>query len=199
MTQTVTPALVRPRILHGIPPQLLDAAAVLYWRHFRAQILPLPTDPRRGVALIRAVMRPGQALVALSPAGGLAGIVGLRDSSGGFLQPEVQGFTRIWGPRGGRARHLLTRLYRPGQDTADLVLDGLCVHPAWRRHGLARALVAAAAGHARSRGHAALRAEVEPGNHDALAAWRAMGFQPLARQRLGWPWTAPAEVLRLAL
>lgn len=196
---TATPGPVPHRILHGIPPQLLDAAAMLYWRHFRAQLLPLPTDPRRGAALIRAAMRPGQALVALSPSGRLAGIVGLRDPSGGFLLPGAEGFIRVWGPRGGRARHLLTRLYRPGTETSDLVLDGLAVHPAFRRQGLARALVAASAGHARSRGHAALRAEVEAGNRDGLAAWQAMGFQPIARQRLGWPWAAPAEVLRLPL
>ena len=35
-------------------------------------------------------------------------------------------------------------------------------------------------------------------DHAGLAAWRALGFQPLPRQRLGWPWSPPAHVLRLA-
>ncbi|WP_258869600.1 GNAT family N-acetyltransferase [Paracoccus thiocyanatus] len=65
--------------------------------------------------------------------------------------------------------------------------------------GIAQALVRSAAAHARRRGHPALRAEVEAGNRDALAAWQAMGFLPQARQRLGWPWSAPAHVLRLML
>lgn len=195
MTRTAIPA----HILHGVPPHLRNAAAVLYWRHFRAQILPLPTRSRQGVALIRALMQPDHALVALSPAGRLVGIAGLRDARGGFLKSDIGGFVDVWGPRHGRTYHLLTALCRPGGETADLVLDGLAIHPAWRRHGLARALVDAAGQHARARGHAALRAEVEAGNRDGLAAWQAMGFQPVARQRLGWPWRPPARVLRLAL
>ncbi len=195
MTGSQTP----PRILRGIPPELRGAAAALYWRHFGAQILPWPAGPRQGAALVRAAMRPQGALVALSPSGGLLGIAGLRDAGGGFLDPGHGGFVAVWGPVRGRLRHLATGLYRPGAETADLVLDGIAVLPQWRGRGIARALVEAAAAHARRQGHPALRAEVQAGNRAALAAWRAMGFQPQDRQRLGWPWSAPAHVLRLPL
>ncbi|WP_287885395.1 MULTISPECIES: GNAT family N-acetyltransferase [Paracoccus] len=188
-----------PRIQRGIPPRLHDAAAALYWRHFGTQILPWPATARQGVALVRAAMRPEQALVALAPSGRLVGMAGLRDAGGGFLAPHAKGFVAVWGPARGRLRHLATGLYRPGAETADLVLDGIAVRLQWRRQGIARALIGAAAAHARRLGHPALRAEVEAGNHGGLAAWQAMGFQPLARQRLGWPWSAPAHVLRLAL
>ncbi|MEF9602570.1 GNAT family N-acetyltransferase, partial [Paracoccus sp. PXZ] len=74
-----------PRIQRGIPPDLRNAAAALYWRHFGAQILPWPATARQGVALIRAAMRPERALVALAPSGRLVGIAGLREAGGGFL------------------------------------------------------------------------------------------------------------------
>lgn len=193
------PPASQPLIHQGVPEALRPAAAALYWRHFGAQILPMPVAARHGVALIRTAMQPEQALVALSPAGDLLGILGLRDARGGFLDPARHSFVAVWGPAGGRLRHLSTALCRPGGTTGDLVLDGLAVPPRWRRQGIARALVGAAAELARSRGHAGLRAEVAADNHTALSAWRALGFVALHRQRQGWPWTAPAHVLRLAL
>jgi len=197
MTAPLPHPMPPPRIAQGVPPALRRAAAALYWRHFGRQILPVPVPARQGIALVAAAMRPGQALVALSARGGLVGLVGLRDAGGGFLDPGPGSFVAVWGRAGGRLRHLSTALYRPGQGTTDLVLDGLATHPHWRRQGVARALVRAAMAEARARGHHGLRVEVEARNHAALAAWRALGFQPLPRQRLGWPWTAPAHVLRL--
>lgn len=188
------------RIRHGIPPRLALAAAALYWRHFGRQILPFPTAHRQGVALLRAAMRPEHALLALSPRGGLIGIMGLRDAQGGLLNPDAGSFQAIWG-RGteARLRHLTTRLYRAGPQTADLVLDGIAIRPEWRRRGVARLLVQAASERARSQGRHALRAEVAADNRGGLAAWQAMGFAPLRRERLGWPWAAPSHVLRLPL
>lgn len=187
------------RILHGLPAHLRTAAAALYWRHFALQLLPLPTRPRRGMALVRAMLRPDHALVALSAQGQLVGIAGLRDAQGGFLAADPHSFRAVWGNARGRLCHISTGLYRAGPQTGDLVIDGIAVRPDWRRRGIAHALVLAAAEHARLRGHGALRAEVAASNREALAAWRAMGFQRQSRQRLGWPWTRPAHVLRLTL
>lgn len=189
----------RPRIARGVPPDLRRAAAALYWRHFGRQVLPVPVPARQGIALMLAAMRPEQALVALSPQGALLGLAGLRDARGGFLDPSAGHFVAVWGGTAGRLRHLSTALYRPGRGTADLVLDGLATQPRWRRQGVARALVSAAMAEARAQGRKGVLVEVEARNHTALAAWRALGFQPLPRQRLGWPWAAPAHVLRLPL
>ena len=187
------------RIQHGLPVELRTAAAALYWRHFGAQLLPLPARHRRGMALVRAALRADHALVALSPQGRLIGIAGLRDARGGLLAHDPQSFRAVWGDARGRLCHLSTGLYRPGPQTADLVIDGIAIRHDWRRQGIARALVEAAARHARARGHAALRAEVAADNPEALAAWRAMGFIRQSRHRLGWPWMRPAHVLRLTL
>ena len=186
-------------IQHGLPVELRTAAAALYWRHFGAQLLPLPARHRRGMALVRAALRADHALVALSPQGRLIGIAGFRDAQGGLLATDPHSFRAVWGGTRGRLCHLSTGLYRAGPQTEDLVIDGIAIHPGWRRQGIARALVRAVADHARARGHNALRAEVAAGNPEALAAWRAMGFSRQSRHRLGWPWSRPAHVLRLTL
>lgn len=141
-------------------------------------------------------MNPERALIALSPTGALVGIAGLRGHQGGFLSASRPEFCRVFGPIGGSLRHLATLLHLRGAATPDMILDGVAVRPAWRGMGVARALVNAAATHARHVGHSALMVEVEARNRDALAAWSALEFAPAGRQRLGWPWHAPAHVLR---
>lgn len=159
----------------------------------------MPTAARQGPALVLALMRPECALIALSPQGMLIGIAGLRGVQGGFLAQGCDGFMAAFGPARGRLRHLVTRLHIAGAATTDLVLDGVAVRRGWRGRGVARALIEAAATQGRALGHPALLAEVEAANLGALAAWRAMGFQPAGRQMQGWPWRAPVHVLRRVL
>lgn len=68
------------------------------------------------------------------------------------------------------------------------VLNDLFVHPHARRHGLARALLAAAAEFARTDGALRLELETDHDNHHAQALYRAMGWEPYdgtLRFRLG--------------
>ncbi|WP_246184804.1 GNAT family N-acetyltransferase [Paracoccus aestuariivivens] len=184
------------RIQHGVPQHLRGAAARLYWRGFGSGLLPLPTPPRKGIALVAATMNPDNALIAVTDRGALVGIAGLRGPWGGFLSPSGPDFHRTFGPWHGRLRHLSSKLHLSGDATADLILDGVAVRPQWRCRGIARALVDVAAGRARQLGHPALMVEVEAHNRDALAAWQALAFEASGRQKLGWPWRAPAHVMR---
>lgn len=181
----------------GVGPEQARAAARLYWRSFGRDLQPLPLSLRRGAALAQALMQPGHALVAVTPAGGVLGIAGLRDAKGGFLRMHHKGFTDALGPLEGRARYGAAGLWIGGAAASDLILDGVAVRRGWRGRGLAHALIAAAGTEARRLGYPALRAEVAAGNLQALAAWQAMGFRITGRQRLGWPWCGPAHVLRL--
>lgn len=132
----------------------------------------------------------------LGPTGGIIGIAGLRDARGGFLAPSPQGYRQALGPRLGRLALASTLLHRAGDQTTDLVLDGVAVRRGWQRRGVARALSDAAEAEARRLGYPGVRAEVDAGNLMGLAAWQAMGFQLQGRRRLGWIWSAPAWVLR---
>lgn len=196
----VTPRpAVSIHLLQDLPPHLHTAAAAFYWRHFGNQVLPFPARARQGIRLIRAAMRADHTLVALSSRGQLVGIAGLRDTDGGILTAGSHQFRTVWGNAHGCLHHLGTRLYRAGPPTPDLVIDGIAIHPAWRRRGIARVLVRTVADHARTRGHMALRAEVADANRAGLAAWYAMGFSGHMRHRLGWPWSRRAHVLRLPI
>lgn len=59
----------------------------------------------------------------------------------------------------------------------------LGVLPALRRRGIGRALLAAAAGHARQAGAERLLLEVAADNHAAISLYRRTGFQRLSRRR----------------
>ena len=60
---------------------------------------------------------------------------------------------------------------------AQLYLDNLGVTPAWKRRGVARALLAAATDAARSCGCHLLYVLTEPDNAEGLAFYRALGFR----------------------
>lgn len=195
------PSLTPPfHILRGLPRPLRPAAAALYWDGFGHLLLPFAADRRRGQALVASSLNPEQALVALSPAGALIGLMGWRGVQGGFLSPTPARFRRVWGPMRGRACHLATRLWRPGPATSDLIVDGIIIAPEWRKRGICRALLAHAGQIAAERGHPGLRVEVEAANQPALSAYAALGFQPVTRARAGWAWTRhPAHILRRPL
>ena len=125
---------------------------------------------------------------------GAAGLVGMPFGRAFAAEPEKpkEIIVRAWG--GSWVDSL-----KAGVSDPFTKLTGIAIRHDWRRQGIARALVEAAARHARARGHAALRAEVAADNPEALAAWRAMGFIRQSRHRLGWPWMRPAHVLRLTL
>lgn len=161
------------QILTPIPDARLPDAAMLWWRSLGAGARPpgwrVPAvDGRRGIALLRD--------------GRVAGVLGLRDSGGGFLRPGR------W-PAG-----LMLRLYRAAPATDDLVIDGIAV--ASRRRGDGARLIDAARQQARLQGRPGLRAEVRSTNSAALAFYAAQGFVNIAQGRFGWPWTGQVVVLR---
>ncbi|AGT07365.1 GNAT family N-acetyltransferase [Paracoccus aminophilus] len=186
-------------VCEGIAPAHLDAAAALFWQAFGREVLPFPTSAARGVALIRHALRAEKALSALDPQGALAALVGIRDAEGGFLAPEAGAFAQVWGCLGGGLERVTNALHRSGPETADMVLDGLVVRPDLRGQGYGRALIAAASHRAARRGYHGLRAEVARANAAARALYLSLGFQPLGQSRIGWPWSGPAEIMRLEI
>lgn len=187
----------RHLVRHGIPAALHDQAAALYWQAFGREIVPLPSSATRGEALIRHALRPEQALITCDPAGQLAALVGIRDETGGLLDPDAAAFARSWGRLCGGVMRLATGLHRSGPATSDLVLDGLVVRPDLRGQGYGQALVTAATALAHRRGYSGLRAEVALSNTPARALYQSLGFQPAGQSRIGWPWSGRAEIMRL--
>lgn len=155
------------QILYPIPQPLLTDAAALWRAHF-------------GVAGWPRRVRAGHGIVAVDGRGVLVGVIGLRDASGGFARSDAP---------------LPQWLFRAAPATGDLVIDGLAVTDP--RHGMGRALVAAARVLAARRGHPGLRAEVRDVNRSALAFYEAVGFRHQTSGPFGLPWWGQVHVLHL--
>lgn len=192
----------------GLPPRELNIAlglaadditdaAALYWRAFGADILPFA--PQGGARLVASGVDPRMVLAARL-GGKLVGIAGLRDAHGGFLDLPCTDFRAAFGPFG-QVLRILTRLYRAGPVSPDMILDGLVVDPAFRACGIGRALVRAALTEAGARGYPGLRAEVAAGNAPALNLYHALGFGEIGRARIGWPWSLSpaARIMQMAV
>lgn len=80
----------------------------------------------------------------------------------------------------------LVKLESPSRmsDERSADIGRVVVEPAWRRRGVARALIAAAEGFARARGARWISAKIFSGNAEALAFWAREGFEPHYEQRL---------------
>lgn len=63
------------------------------------------------------------------------------------------------------------------------IVDDLYIVPAWRRRGIAVALLDALRGECRSRGCRAWQVEVGVGNGSAQALYRRFGFAPVSAER----------------
>jgi ribosomal-protein-alanine N-acetyltransferase len=98
------------------------------------------------------------------------GILSLPDVWLSFAEVEQDGVPRAAG-------FALSRLLI---DDAELLL--LAVDPAWRKRGLASALIDHTAGIAADRGAQRLLLEVREGNH-ALSLYERTGFSPIGRRR----------------
>ena len=107
------------------------------------------------------------------------------------LQLQLPGVFALLDPAGGMI------LARIAADEAEILT--LAVHPERRRHGLARALLHAAATQAASHGAAALFLEVALRNTAAHALYASAGFTEIARRRRYYADGDDALVMRLAL
>lgn len=171
----------------GIAPPDRLAAAGLWWRGVGAQVLaPLPmiVSPRAGIRWAMDAMNPDAAICAHDRRGRLIGLAGLRDSTGGLIDARRPLRPRFGVLGGGLGRASLA-LWRSGAGTADLILDGLIVHPHARRAGVARRLVQAALAEVARRNRPGLMIEVFAANHAACALYAAEGFKVILRCRLG--------------
>lgn len=170
-------------LYRGIAPGQRLAAAGLWWRGLGRQVLP-HVPARAGIRWARAALRPRAGLAVHDGRGRLIGLAGLRDGSGGLIDWAVP-MRPVLGPLGGGLGRAGLALWRGGPATADLVLDGLVVHPRATRSGVARALLRAALAEAAARGHPGLTVEVLAANRGARALYASEGFAVIARHRLG--------------
>ena len=127
---------------------------------------------------VAAVGVEGAALLAALHAGGI-GVAGPAWDEAAFASLlALPGRTALVASDGEPAGFILL-----GQAADEAEIVTLAVSPAWRRRGIGRALVTAAAAHAGASGAARLFLEVAEDNAPALALYAALGFTPVGRRR----------------
>lgn len=173
-------------IRHGIPPSLRGQAAALYWQAFGPKLGPVLGPERRAHRFLGRVMRLDNAFAAVDGASGdLVGIAGYRTGEGSFAGGATSDLRAVFGRPGAAWRAALLSRLAGGPEDDSLRIEGICVLPAWRGHGIGTALIRAVAAEAQRQGYPSIRLEVVESNDRAQALYERMGFLPDHRHETG--------------
>lgn len=170
---------------HGLPEALRPQAARLYWLAFGGKLGWLLGPEARALRYLEFTLRSDHAIVAVGPGDQLLGIAGFKSPAGSFAGgtlTDMQGAYGVWGAawRG----WLLSRLARE-VDNSRFLIDGICVAPQARGHGIGTALVEALCAEGQARGYAEIRLEVVDTNWRARNLYQRLGFQVLKTEGIG--------------
>lgn len=165
-----------PHLVRGLPEDERRAAARLYLEAFAAKLGPVIGKGERAEAYLAATMRPGNAFVALDDAGGLLGLAGFRDETGGFLSGGVAEMQHVFGRFGGLWRGLALSVFDREPEPGELMMDGVVIAPAARGRGVGGALIEAVAALAPERAALYIRLDVANTNTRARALYERCGF-----------------------
>lgn len=159
-----------------MPEPLRSAAARLYLEAFGAKLGPILGRGAQAERFLAGVLRPGNALVALSDERALIGLAGFHDDHGGFVGGGAAELSAAYGGFGALWRGAALSLFERGPGPGELLMDGIAVAPAARGLGLGSALIEALAAYAAARGLDAIRLDVVDTNPRARALYERLGF-----------------------
>jgi ribosomal protein S18 acetylase RimI-like enzyme len=169
----------------GLPDELRAEAARLYWLAFGNKLGRVLGPEARALRYLDAALRSDHAVVALDHRDRLLGIAGFKSPEGSFAGGTVHDMQGAYGVFGAAWRAwLLSRLSRE-VDNRRFLIDGICVAPFARNHGVGTALIGALCGEARRRGYPEVRLEVIDSNRRARALYERLGFRVLKTERIG--------------
>lgn len=171
------------RIAHGLPPDLREAAARLYWQAFGPKLGRVLGPEARAYRFLDRVIRLDHAIVALED-GRLLGLVGFKTPAAAFAEGRLADLWAVYGP-GAVWRAGVLQLLSREIDNDRFLMDGLCVVPEARGRGVGTALLDAIADEGRMRGYRALRLDVVDSNPRARALYEREGFRAIRTTAIG--------------
>lgn len=172
-----------------MPEPLRPAAARLYLEAFGAKLGPILGRGARAERFLEGVLRPGNALVALSEEGALLGLAGFHDEGGGFVGGGAAELRAAYGGFGAFWRGAALALFERAPGPGELLMDGIVVAPEARGAGVGGALIEAMAARAARRGLSFVRLDVVDSNPRARALYARRGFE--AGEETGSPLLRP--------
>ncbi|QIE55398.1 GNAT family N-acetyltransferase [Pikeienuella piscinae] len=159
-----------------MPEALRAEAARLFFQGFAPMLGPALGRDARAESFLARVIRPAYGVAALDEAGGLLGLAGFQDGTGGLFGGETDDFWTIYGP-GALWRAPLFQLFARPVGPGRFLLDGIVVRADARGHGIGAALIERVAALARERGARELLLDVALGNDRARALYERRGFR----------------------
>lgn len=163
------------RIATGLPPEMRDAAAALYWDAFGTKLGRVLGPAPRALAFVTQAIDPTHVICA-TEGDRLLGVAGFKTHRGAFVAGSLPLLARIYGWPGALWRSLLLTLLARDTENTCFVTDGLAVAAQARGRGVGTALIDALAAEARARHYPALRLDVVDTNPRAQALYDRLGF-----------------------
>ena len=171
-------------IADGIPADLTDQAADLYWQAFRDKLRIAMGPQDKALAFVRRVLRPDHAISATAN-GQLLGVVGYKTLDGALVGGDFGDLRAIYGMFGALWRAGALALLERDVENERFLMDGIFVHEEARGRGVGSALLNAVCDTARTRGYSEIRLDVIDSNPRARALYERRGFHPVATADLG--------------
>lgn len=171
-------------IIDHLPEAHIQAAVRLYYTGLEAKLAPVFGPLDSALAVLPRSIHSTRCLTAFTE-GRLAGILGLHDQQGSFLEPSYGTMVRHYGQIAGTFRTMLLMLLDHKQPPGDLYLDGIVVAPSLRGQGIGSALLAAFENLARDNGFATVSLEVIDTNPRACRLYARRGYRKIATHTMG--------------
>jgi len=171
-------------IIDHLPEAHISAGVRLYYTGLEVKLGPVFGPLASALAVLPSSIHPTRCMTAFSE-GRLAGILGIHDLQGSFLEPAYVIMVRHYGQISGAFRTMLLMLLDHKTPPGDLYLDGIVVEPSLRGQGIGSALITAFEDHARDNGFATVSLEVIDINPRARSLYERLGYRQIATYTMG--------------
>lgn len=161
----------------GLPENLRQDAARLYWQAFGGKLGMVMGPEPRALAFLNRVIRNDHVIIAQGQNGALLGIVGFKTPQGAFADGDTADLRAIYGWWGALWRASLLWLLEREVDNDNFLLDGICVAHQAQGMGVGTALLDAICAEAATRGYKSVRLDVIDSNFRAKALYERRGFE----------------------
>ena len=171
-------------IIDHLPEAHISEGMRLYYTGLEAKLGPVFGPLASALAVLPGSIHPTRCMTAFSE-GRLAGILGIHDQQGSFLEPSYGTMLRHYGQIAGTYRTMLLMLLDHTQPPGDLYLDGIVVDPSLRGQGIGSALMDAFEHLAGENGFTTVSLEVIDTNPRALSLYERLGYRQNATHTMG--------------
>ncbi|MEO1797073.1 MAG: GNAT family N-acetyltransferase [Pseudomonadota bacterium] len=176
---------MRFEISPGFAEYHRDAAAALFWQAFGTKLRPSLGDGDRALRFIARGLRSDFAFSAVSDAGQLLGVAGIKTERGGLLTVNYGALRADYGTVGAVWRSVVLDMFDRKLEPGVLQMDGIFVSEEARGLGVGTALLDAVIWTARMNRCAHVRLDVVSQNPRARALYERYGFRQVGTLKAG--------------